>query len=214
MKLPDSSAPGAPAPGRAADGRAEIGAWLSERIQKNKADFQRGLLTEKDLRSCNLSCYEEARKRLGGLDVPAEERASAERALRCVCGLPPVRVVPAGMDVPQPGGLFYVRFSLWPEFPPEEERLNRDFELPVMEGQRAEKLCFRLNDRTDAQTADGVPCTEYRGYGRLPGYTSAEMSLLVAKTDHVSAAVILKLYPDLADSRWDAYFKWSAETPT
>lgn len=211
MKLPGITAPDAPAPQRAADGCAEIEEWLSERIQKDKADFRRGLLTEEDLRRCGLSRYEEARRSLGALDVPAEERAAAEGALRSISGLPPVRAVPAGVDAPRSGGLFYVRFPLWPEFPPEEERLNRDFALPVAEGQRAENLCFRLNDRTETQTADGVPCTEYRGYGRLPGYANAEMSLFVAKTDHVSAAVILKLYPDLADPRWDAYFEWSAE---
>lgn len=117
------------------------------------------------------------------------------------------------MDIPHSDGLLYLRFPLWPEFPPEEERLNRDFSLPVRDGQKEETLCFRLAGRSAAQTVRGTPCTEYRGYGRLSGYKTAEMSLLISAAEPFSAAVILKLYPDPEDPRWEPYSRWSAAGP-
>lgn len=200
----------APALPRTASGHAEIEEWLSKQIQENECCFQRGMLAEENLRVRNQDSFLEALKRLNAQDISAEERRTRGNALRKICGLPPARAVPADLDVPHLSGLFSFRFSLWPEFPPEEERLNRDFTLPVRDGQREEKLFFRLDDRIDSQAADGVPCTEYRGYGRLYGYETAEMSLIVSKANSTAAAVILKLYPDLANPRWEAYFKWSS----
>ena len=208
--FPENGETDAPVPSRTAGGHAEIEEWLSGQIQKNERCFQRGLLTDQELRARQQNSFLEAVDRLNRQNISDEERRTRRSALQKICGLPSAGVVPAGIEAPHRHGLFYFHFSLWPEFPPEEERLNRDFALPVRDGQREETLFFRLDDRIDTQAANGVPCTEYRGCGKLRGYETAEMSLLVSKANPTSAAVILKLYPDLADPRWEAYFKWSS----
>jgi hypothetical protein len=207
---PENGETDAPVPSRTASGRAEIGEWLSEQIQKSERGFQRGLFTEEELRARKQDAFLKAVDRLNKQEISDEERRTSRDALQKIYWLPSTGAIPAGVDVPHRHGLFYVHGSLWPEFPPEEERLNRDFALPVRDGQRKETLFFRLDDRIDSQAANGVPCTEYRGSGRLRGYKTAELSLLVSKANPTSAAVILKLYPDLESPRWEAYFKWSS----